>query len=81
MSAINHLVEVAAEYGRAEAVDDTTVSWRVFGDSKKLPAIKGGADIQVKRLERAMAWLSSNWPSSAIWPSDVPRPSGEEVAA
>lgn len=84
MSAIDHLVQVAAEYGRAAQLDDTTVSWRLFGDSKKLKAIKGeGADIQVRRLEKAMQYLSSNWPEGATWPAEIQRPtpdSGEAAA-
>lgn len=81
MSAIDHLIAVAAEFGRAANLDDTTVSWRLFGDSKKLPAIKAGADIQVKRLEKAMTYLSSNWPEGAVWPAQVARPAPAQDAA
>lgn len=74
MSAIDQLIRVADEYGRTAKVDDKTVSWRLFGDSKKLPAIKNGSDIQVRRLEKAMSFLSANWPADAVWPSDILRP-------
>lgn len=74
MSAIEQLLSLCREYGRAAGVDTTTVSWRVFGDSKKLGAIMEGADIQTRRLERAVRWFSDNWPETARWPATVARP-------
>lgn len=74
MSATNHLLKLARVYGGALELGQSTVSWRVFGDTKKLGAIDGGADIQVRRYEKAMAWFSENWPDGAAWPDDVPRP-------
>ena len=81
MSAIDQLLELAAEYGRAAEVDTTTVSWRLFGDSKKLAAIIEGGDIQVRRFEKSMLWLAENWPDRAVWPASIKRPTVCEVAA
>lgn len=84
MSAIEQLLLVAEEYRRATGLDTKTVSWRIFEDSKKLDAMrKDGADIQTRRFEKAMRWLSANWPEGAKWPKDVDRPpvNPEEVAA
>ena len=81
MSAIDHLLVAARAYGQAEGLDLTTVSWRLFQDSKKLGALVDGADIQTRRLERAMAWLSGNWPEGAEWPPAVPRPAISSGAA
>jgi hypothetical protein len=74
MSGIEHLLTVAHEYAALEGVALSTVSTRVLKDGKKLSAIEDGADIQVRRLERAMQWFSDHWPGSD-WPSGVPRPS------
>lgn len=75
MSAIDQLIRVAREYARATDLELKTVSWRLFEDTKKLEAmIEGGADIQVRRLEKAMQWFSANWPSGAVWPDDIRRP-------
>jgi hypothetical protein len=74
MSSIDHLLRVADLYGSALSLERSTVSWRIFGDTKKLPAIHAGADIQVKRLERAMQFLSDNWPEGAEWPAEIARP-------
>ena len=74
MSVIGQILLLANEYGRSLGVGPHTVSWRVFGDSKKLSAMINGADIQVKRAEAAIRWFSDNWPEGAEWPTDVPRP-------
>lgn len=74
MNSIDALIQLADEYGRATGVTVTTVSWRVFNDSKKLSAIKAGADIQVSRFERAVSWFAQNWPEGAVWPEALPRP-------
>jgi len=74
MSAIDRLLAVAQAYREATGLKTTALSWRLFGDSKKLGAIENGADIHVTRYERAMQWLSDNWDARATWPADVPRP-------
>lgn len=81
MSAIDHLLRVAAEYQRAAGLETSTASWRIFGDTKKLQSIRDGNDIQVKRLEKAMRWLSANWPDGATWPDEVARPVETDAAA
>lgn len=84
MSAIDQFIRVADEYGRAEGITPPVISWRLFGDSKKYPAIKAGnSDLQTRRYERVLRELSAKWPASAVWPADVPRPSPDldEAAA
>jgi hypothetical protein len=68
------LIRVADAYAVAAGVEEKTVSHRVFGDSKKLTAIRAGKDITVRRLNDALAWFSTNWPQNAIWPKSVTRP-------
>lgn len=81
MSGIESLLRVARAYALAEDIEMKTVSWRVFGDSKKLSAIEAGRDIQLGRFENAMQWFSDNWPQSAVWPCGVARPERSEAAA
>ena len=64
------MIQIETLISRADAykalvgiVDDTTVSYRVFGDTKKLTALRGGADITVRRFNQAMEWFEKNWPS------------------
>ena len=80
MRAIDQLLELSDQYRIATGVEQSTVSWRVFGDTKKLRALDGGADIQVKRWEQAVRWFADNWPEGAIWPEGIPRPSATEPA-
>lgn len=81
MSGIDSLLNVARRYAEAEGVPLTTVSSRALNDGKKLSALEGGADINVKRLEKALVWFSANWPAGAAWPDDVLRPEGEGIRA
>ena len=83
MSGIDSLLKVARRYAEIEGIPLSTVSSRALNDGKKLAALESGADINVKRMERALLWFSGNWPSGE-WPSDVPRPEvllSEEVRA
>lgn len=74
MNEIDHLLAVADAYKVALQIEDTTVSSRVFQDSKKLEALRSGADITISRFNSAMRWFSENWPVAAEWPRKVSRP-------
>lgn len=76
MDFIASLIRAAEAFRDASGLERTTVSWRLFGDSKKLDALIAGSDIQVRRYEGAMAWLSGNWPEDVDWPEGVVRPHG-----
>jgi hypothetical protein len=71
---IHDLTSVADAYRLSLNIEEKTVSSRVFADSKKLAAIRAGADITVGRYNAAMIWFSTNWPDHAQWPDNVPRP-------
>jgi hypothetical protein len=73
MSDIDRLLTVARAYAEGRRLKLSTVSSRALGDGKKLAAMEGGADIQVRRFEKTMQWFSDNWPD-APWPADIPRP-------
>jgi hypothetical protein len=80
MSGIDSLLKVARRYAKIEGIPLSTVSSRALNDGKKLAALEAGADINVKRLERAMLWFSDNWPAGE-WPASVDRPVAEKVRA
>ena len=82
MSIIESILSLSRAYAKAEKVSLTTVSWRVFGDTKKLRALESGGDLQTKRAASALQWFSDNWPARAHWPEGVDRPpaSQSEVA-
>lgn len=74
MSIVQSFLCVVECFCKAESVPESTASWRMFDDSKRLAQIRAGADIGVRRLERALQWLSDRWPEGAEWPAEVQRP-------
>lgn len=68
------LVAVIDVYAAATGASDTTISSRVFADSKKLDALRRGASITLRRANEALQWFSNNWPEGAEWPFGLPRP-------
>ncbi|MGR3464260.1 hypothetical protein [Limimaricola sp.] len=75
MKTIQHLLVLADAYKIAAQVEqDSTVSHRVFGDTKKLAALREGADITTRRFNAAFQWFSENWPEGAERPEVLPSP-------
>jgi len=69
MQTIDHLIQLADAYKIATGItEDTTVSYRVFGDSKKLGAIRSGRDITLRRFNAAVRWFCENWPDGTDMP-------------
>lgn len=60
------ILRLDAYKAAAQIVEDTTVSHRVFGDTKKLGALRHGGDITVRRFNAAMTWLDQNWPKKVL---------------
>lgn len=77
---IAHLLAVIDAYAAHEGLPDSTVSSRVFRDTKKVAAMRDGADITVGRYRYALGWLSENWPDGAKWPKGVDRPAAKVSA-
>ncbi len=75
MVSIEQLLSVVDAYKTATGVTlDTTVSYRVFGDSKKLGSMRSGADITTRRFNAALEWFSNNWPENSPRPVGLPSP-------
>lgn len=69
MMTTQHLVSLCDSYKLAAGLDqDKTASYRIFGDSKKLTAMRSGASITVERYGDAIAWLRQNWPEGREMP-------------
>ena len=65
---------VADRFGELTNRQRGRVSDMVFRRGGKLQAIADGAELGVRRYERAMGWFSDNWPAGAEWPEGVHRP-------
>lgn len=72
MISTENLIRVADAYKVAASVaKDQTVSYRVFGDSKKLESLRAGADITLGRYNDALIWFRVNWPDDVDLPEDL----------
>jgi hypothetical protein len=78
---IDDLLKLSDCFCAATGIAETTLSSRIFNDGKRLTAVRGGADIGARRLERAIEWLSAHWPSDTAWPDGVRRPAPVAEAA
>lgn len=74
MTLVEQLISATEAYRVARGIRPSRVSVLLFNDGKRLPAILAGGDLHTASFERAMQWLSDNWPEGAEWPADVPRP-------
>ncbi len=74
MLRISHLLALADEFQRVVPLEDKTLSFRVFGDSKKLTALRASSDITTSRFNLAFQWFSTNWPADLPWPEGIERP-------
>ena len=75
------IVALAERYCEATGDRLVTISHRVFGDSKKLLAIRDNdADLTVSRYNSALLWFSENWPDRVEWPDNISRPVPQEAA-
>jgi hypothetical protein len=81
MTLIDQLLRVADQYGQASRLSPSRVSTIIFNDGKILRKLGEGGDITTSRLERALQWLSDNWPEGAEWPDGVPRPAPMQAAS
>ena len=81
MNALDTLFLLSGAYCRATGLAEATLSSRMLGDGKRLAAIREKSDIGVRRLNRAIRWLSDNWPADAAWPEGVARPAPQEAAS
>jgi hypothetical protein len=79
MVTAHDLLSLARLYADAENVPLTTVSSRVFDDSKKLSSLQEGADLTLRRCGSALQWFSDHWPIGLAWPSETERPAPSQV--
>jgi hypothetical protein len=77
MSAITDILRVVDAFCLARKITEPTASTLLFSDGTRLRRVREGADMGARRIERAMGWLSKNWPEGAVWPADISRPQAE----
>lgn len=76
----SQLVIVSRRYAEATGISLSTLSTRLLNGGMQLKRIADGGDLNTRKFEQAMSWLSENWPDGANWPDDVPRPATARAA-
>lgn len=84
----DHLLDCVDLYRTLTGVEEVTLSYRIFGDTKKLRALRGDAGITLDRFNAAMTWFATNWPEGEALPERLlpyavpgPSPDPKGVAA
>ncbi|OJU12783.1 MAG: hypothetical protein BGN85_08970 [Alphaproteobacteria bacterium 64-11] len=82
MTMREQLLHLTDSFGRARGLSRSRVSQLVLNRGSKLDDVASGGDVTTHIFERAMQWLSDNWPAGAAWPDSIPRPepSAKEAA-
>ncbi|MFN3575519.1 MAG: hypothetical protein ACK4TJ_00820 [Tabrizicola sp.] len=85
------LIAVADRFRLLTGIEEeTTLSHRLFGDTKKLRQLRQGAGITLERFNAAMQWLATRWPDGHDFPdalaafrnlSDSSQPESERMDA
>lgn len=65
------LLAVADLYRSLTGVEEITLSYRMFGDTKKLRMLRDGRGITLERFNAAMAWFATNWPEGSQLPDTL----------
>ena len=68
------LVELCDLYAQHTGRCVSTVSRYATGSGETIARLCRGRTITTRRLERALRYLSENWPENADWPVGTPRP-------
>ena len=68
------LVALISRFAKHTQLSISTVSRHATGSGDTVARLRRGGTITTKRFDRAMRFLSDNWPDSLAWPADIPRP-------
>jgi hypothetical protein len=68
-----HLLTLAAAYGSARKLEESTVGRLCAADGRFFSRIRDGKTFTAKKYDELMEWFSANWPEATTWPADVPR--------
>lgn len=72
---VENLRAVFASFSGASKLSASTVWMRAAKDARFMSRIESGSGFTVKTYDSVMRWFSENWPSDAMWPKTVARPS------
>jgi len=63
-------VDLADAFRTASGIErETTLSHRMFGDTKKLAMLRAGGDLTLTRAIEGLRYMAGNWPSGQPLPA------------
>ncbi len=71
----DRLVSLTELFAKHTGRSVSTVSRHATGSGDTVARLQRGGTITTRRVDRALRFLSDNWPETVGWPADVPRPS------
>lgn len=71
---VRRLVTLCDLYARGTERSISTVSRYATGSGETIARLRRGHAITTRRADRALRFLSENWPERVEWPTDIPRP-------
>lgn len=75
------LVALMARFAKHTGLSISTVSRHATGSGDTVARLQRGGTMTIKRFDRAVGFLSDNWPDSVAWPADIPRPGSSRRAS
>ena len=78
-STADRLVELLDLFAEHTGRSVSTVSRHATGSGDTVARLRRGGTITTRRLDRAIRFLSDNWPDSVAWPADIPRPASSRA--
>lgn len=82
---LTQLLALIDAFCAARGISEARASTLIFNGGARVAQLRSGADIGIRRAEKAKRWISENWPDDVDWPADIERPLAadhdEEAAA
>lgn len=66
MTLIDHFLLCATQLQGGLSIPESTLSHRVFGDTKRLKSLRSGSTITVRKLREGVFRFRDHWPESLI---------------
>lgn len=76
-----HLTDLATQYSQLRGIAMGTVARLATGDWRFFERLDAGASFTARKYDLIISWFGANWPETADWPTDIPRPAPPSEAA
>jgi hypothetical protein len=74
MWTIDQFLTIVDRFAKGRQIGIKRASTLIFNAGGRIDEIRAGSDVGTRRLDRAMRYMSANWPDGSPWPADIVRP-------